>query len=43
MTTIADPLIQYADANYQFILKIEAPTSMAHYGVYIAHTIVQMS
>jgi hypothetical protein len=42
VTTLADQLIQYADANYQVILKIEAPTSMTYYGVYITYTTVEM-
>ena len=42
VTSPADQLIQYADANYQVILKIEAPTSTTYYGVYISYTIAQM-
>ena len=41
ITTNGSKLIQYADANYQVILKFRSPTEFNYYGVFIDYEVYQ--
>jgi hypothetical protein len=42
VTTTDSKLIQYSDANYQVILKLQAPSQMSLYGVFINYEVSAM-
>ena len=42
VTTTNSKLIQYSDANYQVILKLQGPPRLTYYGVFINYEVTDM-
>ncbi|CAF1580642.1 unnamed protein product [Rotaria magnacalcarata] len=41
VTTTASKLIQYADSNYQVVLKLQGPPNLFYYGVFIDYEVAK--